>query len=89
MGTSFWLAPEICKHVQYGKSVDIWSFGCFAYELATGSPPFYSTKSRNKLYRKIVFDDVPEIQDNRWSPDFKDFVKMCLKRDPNERFNIN
>ena len=81
-GTSFWLAPEICRNVQYGKSVDIWSFGCFAHELATGKPPYYDTKGRDRLLRKIINNDVPEIQSNRWSPEFKDFVKMCLKRDP-------
>ena len=31
---------------------------------------------------------MPEIEGN-WSADFKDFVKMCLKRDPTQRYNIN
>ena len=39
-GTPNWVAPEIAKGVLYDKSVDVWSYGCFAYELATGMPPF-------------------------------------------------
>ena len=39
-GTKNWMAPEIFNHIQYAKSVDIWSYGCFAYELAMGVPPF-------------------------------------------------
>ena len=40
IGTPNWVAPEIVRGVMYDKSVDIWSYGCFAYELATGMPPF-------------------------------------------------
>ena len=89
MGTPNWIAPEICNNVQYGKSVDIWSFGCFAHELATGMPPFHKIRNRSRLFKEIINVDVPEIQGDRWSDDFKDFVKMCLKRDPEERLNIN
>ena len=39
-GTPNWVAPEIAEGTIYHKSVDVWSFGCFAYELATGQPPF-------------------------------------------------
>ena len=31
---------------------------------------------------------MPAIPDN-WSAEFKDFVKMCLKRDPEERLTID
>ena len=39
-GTPNWASPEVIKGVPYAKEVDVWSFGCFAYELATGHPPF-------------------------------------------------
>ena len=31
-----WVAPEIAKGVLYSKSADVLSYGCFAFELATG-----------------------------------------------------
>ena len=34
--TWFYMSPEWAKGVSYSKEVDVWSFGCFAYELATG-----------------------------------------------------
>ena len=36
-----WMAPELIKgKKKYGSSVDIWSYGIYAYELANGEPPF-------------------------------------------------
>ena len=35
-GTTAFLSPEIAQGILYGKEVDIWAFGCFAYELASG-----------------------------------------------------
>lgn len=40
VGTPAWLSPEIANGTIYSKEVDIWAFGCFAQELATGEPPF-------------------------------------------------
>ena len=34
-------SPEIVRGVKYSKEVDIWSYGCFAYELLTNTPPFF------------------------------------------------
>ena len=41
-GTPGYAAPELFKGTFYSKEIDVWSFGCFAYELATGRPPFVS-----------------------------------------------
>ena len=40
-GTAHWMPPEIIQGITYSKEVDVWSFGCFAYELATGHAPFH------------------------------------------------
>jgi len=43
-GTLDYLPPEMCAYGHssdpYDKTIDIWSVGVLAYELATGSPPF-------------------------------------------------
>ena len=39
VGTAFWQAPELLNGRSYNKKVDVYSFGCLAYEVATGFPP--------------------------------------------------
>ena len=68
-GTPNWVSPEIAQGVQYSKEVDVWAYGCFAYELATGSPPFANIKKRSDLLDSIVNKPVPRIPD-RWSDTF-------------------
>ena len=87
-GTPNWVSPEIARGVQYSKEIDVWSFGCFAHELATGNPPFANIRNQRQLVYNIINTDVPEITGN-WSDDFKDFVKCCLKRNPQERLSIS
>ena len=40
IGSTAFFSPEIASGIFYGKEIDIWAFGCFAYELATGELPF-------------------------------------------------
>jgi len=39
-GAHNWISPEICDGIFYSKEVDVWAFGCLAFELARGEPPF-------------------------------------------------
>jgi len=41
-GTPSWVSPEIARGVAYSKEVDVWAFGCFAYELLATDPPFHA-----------------------------------------------
>ena len=50
-GKPHWLSPEIVQLKYHSKEADIWAFGCFAYELATGAPPFANVE--NDLEIKI------------------------------------
>ena len=50
-------------------------------------PPFSNIINQKKLMDTIIKQDVPEIPD-RWSADYKDFVKKCLLRDPEDRWTI-
>ena len=55
MGTPSWVSPEICKGAAYSKEVDVWSFGCFAWELAAGNPPFHHySKDIQALFDAII-----------------------------------
>lgn len=69
--------------------MDIWAFGCFAFELATGQPPFLSMASDTQgLISAILNKPAPAIPE-RWSADFKDFINHCLEKNPNDRWTID
>ena len=52
-------------------------------------PPFANIRDRGQLFRQIINVDVPEIRGSRWSAEFLDFIKQCLKRDPAERMTMD
>ena len=77
-GTPEFMSPEIVQDLPYSKEVDIWSFGCFAYELATGNPPNIDVgRNLNLLFDRLRNCEVALIPD-KWSSEFKDFVSKCL-----------
>merc|ERR1712039_694191 len=39
-GSIPWMAPEVIKHTGYGRSADIWSFGCVIIEMGFGRSPW-------------------------------------------------
>ena len=86
------MSPEIANGIIYSTEVDIWAFGCFAYELLTGEPPhqkiWNANFSQTELLTAIINEDVPPL-DLNWSAQMQDFVKKCLFRDPSQRWDIN
>jgi len=75
-GTPSWVSPEIAKGIPYSKEVDVWAFGCFAWELADGYPPF-NNADIDKLFDTIINEPVPRIS-SKWSDAFADFCSKCL-----------
>jgi len=54
--------------------------------MATGNPP-HSEKSGMMVMFKIKEWDSPSLpaDDNRWSDEFRDFIRSCLIKNPKER----
>ena len=72
----------------YSKEIDVWSYGCYAYELATGKPPFSDFSSDRERFQAVLNQEpVPPIG-NRWSSEFNDFISKCLIKDPSDRWTI-
>jgi serum/glucocorticoid-regulated kinase 2 len=84
-GTSEYISPEMINQRCYNGSVDWWSLGILAYELATGLTPFVK-ESRVNTFKAIATENITFAYD--LPEDFKSLVTGLLKKDPKERFTF-
>lgn len=92
IGTPYWMAPEVVmcetsKDRPYDYKADIWSLGVTLIELAQIEPPNHEMNPMRVLL-KIAKSDPPTLmQPSRWSPEFSDFLKRCLDKHVDNRWN--
>lgn len=90
IGTPYWMAPEVVmcetmKDSPYDYKADIWSLGITLLEMAQIEPPHHELNPMRVLL-KIAKAEPPTLeQPHKWSPEFKDFLKRALDKNPETR----
>lgn len=85
IGTPYWMAPEVLQSAEYNGKADIWSLAITAFELAVGEPPHSNVHPMRAIFL-IPTSDPPTLPNpEKWSEDFKDFMRVCLQKNPANR----
>ena len=87
IGTPTYMAPEqAAADPSTDHRADIYSFGCMAYEMLTGRPPFIEASPQKLLAAHMGVRPQP-VSDLRpeTPPALADLVMQCLEKDPDAR----
>jgi serine/threonine protein kinase len=83
-GTALYMAPELFDSAESASAKsDLYAFGCVAYELWTGHPPFVST-DREELARTHRQVAVPPLSEDI-NPGLRRVILRLLAKNPSER----
>ena len=81
-GTPEYLAPEVLRKQDYGRSVDWWCLGVVTFEMMYGLPPFYS-RDVAEMYDNILHKPLrlrPHI-----TPSGRNLLEGLLQKDKAKR----
>lgn len=87
LGTLAYMAPEQASgDPTIDARADIYSFGCVAYELLAGEPPF-GTRSMHQILAARLAEQPPELQSKcpDCPPALAALVMQCLRKNPADR----
>ena len=83
VGTPYYMSPEQIDDHKYNEKSDIWSLGCFLYEITSLHPPFEATNHLS-LAMKIKSGKVEKIN-RRYSSFLNKIISLLMNTNPNNR----
>ncbi|CAD2219383.1 Protein kinase domain/Protein tyrosine kinase, putative [Angomonas deanei] len=89
-GTANFMSPEAVEGKTVDEKTDVWSVGCCAVEMLTGTPPLAGVPSQYAIMMQIAEAKEDTLSmylpsHAEFSKHAKDFVRQCLQRDPAKR----
>lgn len=84
IGSPYYMSPELFKEQQYSEKTDIWSLGCFLYELITFNHPFEAHNLANLTY-KVTSTPHPRIFCSDNNAFFNNLIDKMLNKDQYRR----
>jgi Tol biopolymer transport system component len=85
VGTAAYMSPEQARGQQVDKRTDIWAFGCVAFEMCSGQPPFTGATATDTLAAVIEREPDWTQLPATTPPYLVRLLRRCLLKDPKLR----
>ena len=86
VGTPYYMSPEQIDEMRYNEKSDIWSLGCFLYEMTTFCPPF-EAKNHVMLAMRIKSGKIEKIN-SRYSEELWRVISWMLNVNQEQRPSV-
>lgn len=85
-GTKSYMSPEQIRGEALDERADVYSFGCTAYELFSGKPPYTGSNANDLLMKHLSAPPaVVAAANSNVTMEFSDLVRQCMAKKPANR----